>query len=153
MQIERYRGGRPVYYRPFFGLRGLQDEMNRVFSDFYDDTGEKTVAAFNPAVDIVDTVEDLQVKVELPGVKKEDVEVTLKDDVLSIKGEKNEEREEKGENRYYVERSFGSFSRSVTLPSNVKTDKVKATFVDGVLRIILPKAEEEKEKLVQISVD
>ena len=86
MQIERYRGGRPVYFRPFFGLRGLQDEMNRVFSDFVDEGVEKGVVSFTPAVDLLDTSEALQVKVELPGVRKEDVEITLKDDLLTIKG-------------------------------------------------------------------
>jgi HSP20 family protein len=152
MQIERYRGGRPVYFRPFFGLRGLQDEMNRVFSDFFDEAGEKTIAAFSPAVDLVDTENALQVKVELPGVKKEDVEITLKNDVLTVKGEKKEEKEEKGENRYYIERSYGSFSRSLTLPAAVQFDKVAASFVDGVLEITLPKAEEEKARQVEIKV-
>jgi HSP20 family protein len=152
MQIERYRGGRPVYFRPFFGLRGLQDEMNRVFSDYFDESAEKSVALITPAVDLVDTPDSLQVRVELPGVKKEDVEITLKDDVLTIKGEKKVEKEEKGENRYYVERNYGSFSRSLTLPTSVKSDKVKAVFTDGVLEVVLPKAEEEKAKKVQIEV-
>lgn len=153
MQIERYRGGRPVYFRPFFGLRGLQDEMNRVFSDFFDETGEKPLAVFNPAVDLVDTADSLQVKMELPGVKKEDVEITLKDDTLLVKGEKKEEREEKDENRYYVERNYGTFSRALNLPSTVQFDKVKAVFNDGVLEITLPKAEEEKARQVEIKVD
>ena len=153
MQIERYRGGRPINFRPFVGLRGLQDEMNRVLYDFFDETTEKGVIAFSPAVDLVDTKDALQVKVELPGVKKEDVEITLKDDLLTIKGEKKEEKEEKSENRYYVERSYGSFSRSLTLPSSVQTDQVKASFTNGVLEITLPKAEEEKAREVQVKVD
>jgi len=153
MQIERYRGGRPVYFRPFFGLRGLQDEMNRVFSDFYDETSEKSMSVLTPSVDFVDRPESFLVKVELPGVKREDVEITLKEDVLTIKGEKREEKEEEGENRYYVERSYGSFSRSLTLPSSIKYDKVNASFKDGVLEITLPKAEEEKAKKVEIKVD
>lgn len=153
MQIERYRGGRPVYFRPFFGLRGLQDEMNRVFSDFLDETAEKGVSLLTPAMDLVEKPDVIQVKVELPGVKKDDVEITIKDDVLILKGEKREEKEEKGENRYYVERSYGSFARSLTLPSAVKTDQVKATFKDGVLEITMPKAEEEKAKKVEIKVD
>jgi len=126
--------------------------MNRVFYDFFDEAGEKTITAFSPAVDLVDTGDSLQVKVELPGVKKEDVEITLKNDVLTVKGEKKEEREEKGENRYYVERSYGSFSRSLTLPSAVQFDKVAASFVDGVLEVNLPKAEEEKARQVEIKV-
>ena len=153
MQIERYKGVRPVYFRPFFGLRGLQDEMNRVFHDFLDDAVVETPAVLSPAVDLVDTRDTLQVKVELPGVKKEDVEITLKDDLLTIKGEKKDEKEEKSENRYYVERSYGSFSRVLTLPSNVKADQVKAVFTDGVLEITLPKAEEEKAREFQVTVD
>jgi HSP20 family protein len=86
-------------------------------------------------------------------VKKEDVEITLKNDTLLVKGEKKEEREEKDENRYYVERNYGSFSRALNLPSTVQFDKVKAVFNDGVLEITLPKAEEEKARQVEIKVD
>ena len=127
--------------------------MNRVFTDFLDETAEKGVSLLTPAIDVVDTPESIQVKVELPGVKKEDVEITFKDDVLTIKGEKKEEKEEKSENRYYVERSYGTFSRSITLPSSIKSDKVNASFKDGVLEVTLPKAEEEKVKKVEIKVD
>ena len=153
MQLERYRGTRPVYFRPFFGLRGLQDEMNRAFSEYFDETTEKGLTAITPAVDFVDTPEAIKVKVELPGVKKEDVDITLQKDILTIKGEKKLEKEEKGENRYYVERSYGTFSRVLTLPSSVKTDKVNAVFTDGVLEITMPKAEEEKARQVDIKVD
>ena len=152
MHIERYRGRHPVYFRPFFGLRGLRGDMNRFFTDFFEDSVAEDLTAFKPAVDLVDNKDSLQVKVELPGVKKDDVEISLKDDLLTIKGEKKEEKEEKDENRYYVERSYGSFSRTLTLPSLVKSDKVEATFKDGILVITLPKDEEEKAREVQVEV-
>ncbi|UCG38519.1 MAG: Hsp20/alpha crystallin family protein [bacterium] len=153
MAIERFRGRHPVYWGPFFGLRGLQEEMNRLFSDFFGEVPEKGLAAVTPAVDLIDKKDRILVKVELPGISREDVEISLKDDLLTISGEKKEEKEEKGENRYYMERSYGRFSRTLTLPVRVKGEKVKATFKDGVLEVTLPKAEEEKAREVQVKVE
>ncbi|MDF1535546.1 MAG: Hsp20/alpha crystallin family protein [bacterium] len=152
MSIERYSGRHPAYWGPFFGLRGLQDEMNRLFTDFFGETSEKGMAAMTPALDLVETRDAIQVRVELPGVRKDEVEISLKDDVLIIKGEKKEEKEEKTENRYYMERSYGSFARAVTLPARVKEDKIKASYKDGVLTIDLPKAEEAKAKEIKVQV-
>jgi len=152
MQIERYRNRHPVYIRPFFGFRGFRGDLDRVFTEFIGDNTEERLGVFNPAVDLVDTGESLQVKVELPGVKKEDVQITLKDDVLTIKGEKKVEREEKDENRYYVERSYGSFSRTLTLPTPVKTDEIKAGFEGGILEITLPKDEKVKAREIKVEV-
>lgn len=152
MSIERYQGRYPAYWGPFFGLRGLQDEMNRLFSDFYGETSEKGLASISPALDLLETKDSIQVKVELPGVKKEDVHISIKDDVLTIKGEKKEEKEEKEESRYYMERTYGSFSRSVSLPSRIQEDKIKASYKDGVLYIDLPRAEEEKPKEIKVAV-
>jgi HSP20 family protein len=153
MQIERFRGRRPVYFRPFFGPGGLRGDVTRFFPDLLEEPVREDLAAFNPAVDLVDTGEALQVKVELPGVVKEGVEISLKDDLLTVKGEKKEEREEKTDNRYFVERTYGSFSRTLTLPSLVKSDQVKATFENGVLVITLPKDEDEKAREVVVKVD
>ena len=153
MHIERYRNRHPVYFRPFFGLRGFGRDFDRFFSDRFEDTDEKRTAMFNPAVDLVDTSDSLQVKVELPGVKKDEVEISLKDDLLTIKGEKKEEKEEKDENRYYVERSYGAFSRTLTLPTQVKFDEIKAVFENGVLEITIPKAEEEKAREIKVEVN
>jgi HSP20 family protein len=122
MSIERYQGRYPAYWGPFFGLRGLQDEMNRLFSDFYGETSEKGLASISPALDLL------------------------------IKGEKKEEKEEKEESRYYMERTYGSFSRSVSLPSRIQEDKIKASYKDGVLYIDLPRAEEEKPKEIKVAV-
>jgi HSP20 family protein len=153
MQIERFRGVHPVYFRPIFGMRGLSGDMTRLFPEFVNEAASEGSVAFGPVMDFVDTGEALQVKVELPGVTKEGVEISLKDDQLTIKGEKKEEREENTDTRYFVERTYGTFSRTLTLPSLVKSDQVKAIFENGVLVITLPKDEEEKVREVQVNVD
>ena len=152
MAVELYNRRHPVYFRPMFGLRGLQDEMNRMFSDFFEESSEKGVATITPAIDLVDGKDKVTVNVEVPGMNKDDVDISLKDDLLTIRGEKKEEKEEKEENRYYVERTYGSFLRTITLPSRVKADEVKATYKDGVLKIELPKAEEDKVREVKVEV-
>jgi HSP20 family protein len=152
MAIERFKERHPVYWRPFFGLRSLQDEMNRMFSDFFGEASEGGMATVAPAVDLIDTADTLKINVELPGIRKEDVEISLKDDLLTIRGEKKEEKEQKGENRYYMERTYGTFSRTLNLPAKIKADKVKAAYKDGVLEITLPKAEEEKAREIQVEV-
>jgi len=143
----------PVYFRPLFGLRGLRGDMNRFVTDFFDESVREELSTFNPAVDLVDIDGSLQVKVELPGMKKDDVEISLKEDLLTIKGEKKEEKEEKEQSRYYVERTYGTFSRTLTLPTPVKSDQVKAVFEDGILMITLPKDEEEKVREFKVKVD
>ena len=105
MQIERFRGVHPVYFRPIFGLRGLSGDMTRILPEFVNEAASEGSVAFGPVMDLVDTGEALQVKVELPGVTKEGVEISLKDDQLTIKGEKKEEREENTDTRYFVERT------------------------------------------------
>jgi HSP20 family protein len=101
-------------------------------------------------VDIVESNEGYVITVEIPGTKKEDVTVECHENVLTIKGEKKSEREEKDEHRHYVERSYGSFSRAFTLPSDASGDQVKASFRNGVLSVEIPKAEERKPKVVDI---
>lgn len=152
MAIERHRGNIPTRWSPFFGIRGLQGDMNRLFSDFFGDTVGDELAVLRPAVDIIDGRDSITVKAELPGVEKGDVDISLENGVLTIRGEKKAETEEKSENRYYLERRVGSFVRSVTLPAAVKADKVKASFKDGVLTIHLPKAEEDKARRVKVEV-
>ena len=103
-----------------------------------------------PAVDIVENDEQYVLTAELPGMKRDDVTIELQDNVLSIRGEKHSEREGKKEHRRWVERSFGSFARSFTLPPNTAPDELKATFSDGVLTIEIPKMEESKPKIISI---
>jgi HSP20 family protein len=107
---------------------------------------------WTPAVDITEKDDEYLVKVELPGVEKNDVQITLESNILTVKGEKKQEKEEKGENYHRMERSYGSFQRSFTLPTTVKSDKIDASFKDGVLSIRLPKSEEAKPKLIEVKV-
>jgi HSP20 family protein len=108
------------------------------------------VARWLPPVDIAENDEGYVITVELPGTKKEDVSVECHENVLTIKGEKRSEREEKSEHRHYVERSYGSFSRAFSLPGDAAAERVKASFHDGVLSVEIPKAEHRKPKLVDI---
>lgn len=103
-----------------------------------------------PAVDIAEDDDRYVVTVELPGSKKEDITVEMKDGMLTIRGEKRNERESRKEHSRWIERTFGSFSRSFTLPSNAVADRIKAEFHDGVLTIEVPKAEEAKPKVISI---
>ena len=108
---------------------------------------------WSPSVDIYETDENIVLKAELPGVDKKDVSVEVKDSTLILKGERKREKEVKEENYHRVERSFGTFMRSFTLPVSVKQDQVKAKFKDGVLEVTLPKSEEAKPKQVKVEVE
>jgi HSP20 family protein len=110
------------------------------------------VSISQPVVDVFDEKDDIVVKAELPGLSKDQIEVNLTGTTLTISGEKNKEEEIKEKDYYYCERSQGSFSRSVVLPSEVKTDQVKASMKDGVLEIRLPKTEEAKKKTVSVTI-
>jgi HSP20 family protein len=110
------------------------------------------VADWVPSVDVSETDGDYQIKAELPDVKKEDVKVTVENGVLTIQGERKQEKEEKGKKYHRVERSYGSFVRSFTLPDLVDEEKVKAEFKDGVLNLQLPKSEKAKPKAIEVKV-
>ena len=135
----------------------LRNEMNRLFDDFFTQDFMpqpfRSMGEWAPALDISETDEAVVVKAELPGLEANDVEVTLQDNVLTIKGEKKEEKEEKSKNFHRVERSYGQFERSFRLPTAVKGDKVEAAFKNGVLTVELPKAEEAKAKSVKIKIE
>jgi HSP20 family protein len=106
----------------------------------------------SPATDISEDKDNLVFSVEIPGMNKEDFKVTVQDNILTIRGEKRQESEVKDSSYRRVERSYGSFSRSFNLPASVQSDKIKAAYEDGVLKLVLPKAEEAKPKEIQISV-
>lgn len=106
-----------------------------------------------PAVDLVDKGDKLVLRSEMPGVKKEDIKISLGEDDISISGKIEKEKEEKEEDYYYCEREYGSWQRTLPLPVKVKSDQVKAKYKDGVLEIVLPKAEEVKEKKKEIKVE
>jgi len=110
------------------------------------------VADWTPSVDISETEGEYQIKAEIPDVKKEDVKVTLEDGVLTIQGERKHEKEEKGKKYHRIERSYGSFVRTFSLPDVIDDDKVKAEFKDGILNLHLPKSEKAKPKAIEVKV-
>ena len=124
------------------------------FGRFFDDmlsTWPPATRTLRPAMDIVEDEDKLTVKTELPGISKDDVHIMIEDGVLAITGEKKSDREEKDKNFHLVERTFGSFHRSIKLPTNAEADKVNASFVDGVLVIEIPKAEHSKPRKIVIN--
>lgn len=152
---EPFRGLRR--WDPFREISSLQREMDRLFGHYFgrmrgvEEEG-LAAAAWSPAVDIYETDEKLVLKAELPGLKKEDIDIQVRDNTLTLKGEKKFEKEVKEENYHRVERAYGSFQRFFTLPSTIKQEGIEATFKDGILEISLPKAEEAKPKKVKIQV-
>jgi HSP20 family protein len=117
----------------------LRRQMNSLFDDFFSDSGVAALEGFSPQVDIIDNGKEIRVTAELPGLDEKDIEVSLSSDAVTIKGEKKEEKEEKGEDRYRMERSYGAFRRSFALPCAVNPDKATAAFKKGVLTVTLPK--------------
>lgn len=111
-----------------------------------------TVAEWSPLVDITEDEKEYLIKAELPEVKKEEVKITVQDDVLTISGERKYEKEEKGKKYHRVERAYGSFVRSFTLPEDADGTKVAAEFKDGVLKVHLPKSEKAKPKSIEVTV-
>jgi HSP20 family protein len=109
--------------------------------------------AWAPSVDMIDRKEELLVRADLPGLEQKDVEVSVEDGMLTIRGERKEDKETKDEDYYSCERWVGAFARSVALPAGVETDKVKATFRNGVLEVHLPKTKEAKAKKIDIKVE
>jgi HSP20 family protein len=135
---------RPSYLQQNNGnpFTALRQEMDRLFDDFFTPSASFGSFAFTPAIDVSETDKDVRVRTELPGVAESDVDIELNGDLLTIKGEKREEKSENGENRRVFERSYGAFQRSIRLPFEPKEDQVKAAFKDGVLTVTAPKPPE-----------
>jgi HSP20 family protein len=133
----------------------LQNRLNSIFNDFArPEVSTETLAAGNfvPAVDVYEDAQKLVLKLEVPGIRREDLEIHVEGRTLSVKGERKFESEEKEENFHRIERRFGSFVRSFTLPSTVDTEQIAATSVDGVLSISLAKKPEAKPKQITVQV-
>ncbi len=137
-------------WNPFSELEKVKAEFDNLFQNLLPTVYGGADMALVPAIDIYETDKEVVVKVEIPGVKKEDLEVSVKDNVLYIKGEKKEEREENTEAIHKVERIYGKFERSITLPQNVKTQEAKAEYKDGILEIRFPKKEESQSTKINI---
>lgn len=142
MKLMQYT--RPALAWPNFGrLANLQDELDRLF--------ESPLQAWAPALDVHEDKEGFNIRVELPGMRREDIEVSLQDGALVISGERKADEIKEGVEVHRQERYFGRFSRALTLPTAVAGDKVKAAYKDGVLIVTLPKAEEAKPKQITVS--
>lgn len=151
MNIIRYR--EPEFALPRFrGLESLREEMNRLFdgtAGFARSGG--LISGWNPLLDVTQDNENIYVKAELPGLKKDEINLSLHEGVLTLSGERHEESKKEDEKVFREERIFGRFSRSITLPSMVDPEGIKATYRDGILTVQLPKAEEAKPKQIKVS--
>ena len=145
----------PVRREEYSPLSLLRHEMNTLFDNFFRGFETEPFAArfgsFTPTVDVKESEKDFKISAELPGMDEKDIDVSITRDSLTVRGEKKEEKEDKGKNYYRMERSYGSFSRTVPLPAEVDTEKVKAEFKKGVLTVTVPKtakAIKETKKIV-----
>ena len=137
-------------YDPFRDMRGLQSEMNRMFSDRFH--GEEAFGtAWNPKIDIYENAESMVLEAELPGMKSEDFDLSFENNVLTLKGERRFEKHDDGDNYHRVERAYGEFSRSFTLPHTVTVENAKAEFENGMLTVTLRKREETKARKIEIT--
>jgi HSP20 family protein len=141
---------------PFYAL---QRQMNSLFDDFFSgfDAAPRALAAggfgaFTPSVDVKESDKDFIIRAELPGVEEKDIEVTLSGDTVTIKGEKKEEKEDKGKNYYYMERSYGSFNRVIPLGAETDAGKASASFKNGVLNITVPKSQSAKARGTKVPI-
>jgi HSP20 family protein len=144
MKLIQYQ--RPGLVWPNLGrLAGLQDELDQLF--------ESPLTGWAPALDVQEDKDNFTIRVEVPGLKREDIDVSLQDGALIISGERRSEKVEEGVEIHRQERFYGKFQRALTLPEPVAADKVKADYKDGVLTVTLPKTEEAKPKKIDVSVN
>src|ERR671938_387460 len=143
-----------VRYDPFRDLRGLQDEVNRLFSTNLSRVfGDEEIArgAWSPSVDIYENKDQIVLEAELPGMSREDFDLSIENNVITLRGERRFEKKDESDNYHRVERSYGSFTRSFTLPPTVSPENVTAEYKNGVLRVTLPKREEVKARRIEIA--
>jgi len=152
MSIIRYQVPQLSNWSSFDRLSSLRDEVNRLFDFSWPSRDSGLFSGWSPALDVFDDKDNLVVKAELPGLKKEEINVSIHDGVLTLSGERKRETEKKEGETFRSERYFGKFQRSVTLPTAVDSNKVNATYKDGILTVELPKAEEAKPKQIAVSV-
>lgn len=154
MSLIRYQAPELSTWSPFDRLSTLRDEIDRLFDlsvpGFTRDAG--LFSGWSPSVDVYQDKDNVFVKCELPGMKKEDIEISLHNGMLTISGERKHEEEHKEGESFRSERFFGKFHRSVSLPTAVDTGKVSASYKDGILTVSLPKAEEAKPKQIEVQV-
>ncbi len=147
----------PFRWDPFKELEDISERFNRIFGRLTTrrEGGREamTVADWVPTVDITEDEKEYLIKAEIPEVDKKDVKVTIQDGVLTIQGERKQEKEEKGKRFHRVERSYGTFLRSFSLPEDATEDNIKAEFKDGMLYVHLPKSEKARPKAIEVKVE
>lgn len=139
-------------WEPFRDMLSLRADMDRLFSSLFGGGYGEREGLWAPVVDIEEDNDTILVKAEIPGMKKEDIKVSVQSNILTITGERKHESETKNKTFHRVERSYGKFSRMITLPTDVDSDKVKATYKDGILNITLPKPEAVKPKHIDVEI-
>jgi HSP20 family protein len=141
-------------WEPFREVATLQDRMNRLFRETYNQAQDETLTSstFAPAVDVYEDEHTVTLKVEVPGIDEKDIDIRLENNTLTIHGERKIEKEEKEENYRRVERQYGSFTRTFTLPPTVDAEKVSASYDKGVLKVALPKKAEAKPKQIKVNI-
>ena len=139
-------------FDPFRDVVTLQSRLNSLFRDFNDGDSPLTTASFVPAVDIYEDPQKVVLKLEVPGIEEKDLDIRVENHTLTVKGERKFEKEEKEENFHRIERRYGSFYRSFTIPSTVNPENIKASYESGVLKIELEKRAEAKPKQIKVEV-
>jgi HSP20 family protein len=138
-------------WEPFRELSSLQNQMNRLFQDYgRGGNDELMTTGFVPAVDVYEDEHNVTLSLEVPGLEEKDIDIQMENNQLTVRGERKFETEQKEENFHRIERRYGNFSRSFTLPNTVDTDKVQANYVNGVLKITLAKRAEAKPKQIKV---
>lgn len=151
MAIVKWRGKE---WDPFQELRDLEKGLNRFFDTSYDFLPQKLSkeAVWSPSLDISEDKNHVTIKADLPGVKQSDIDISVDNNILTIQGQRKHEEEHKDKKHHSLERFYGSFTRSLSLPAYVDADKIKASYKDGVLEVAMPKKEGAKSKQVKVEV-
>lgn len=154
MKLVRFQNPVLTPWSGFGRLSDLRDEIDRLFEAPLSELGRlpSVLSGWTPAIDLIENKENVIVRAELPGMKKEDIEVNLHEGTLNITGERKSEKKGEEGGLYRSERFFGRFQRAISLPAAVAGDKVKAEYKDGILTVTLPKTEEAKPKQIDVSV-
>lgn len=141
-----------IRFSPSAELRRLQNEIDRVFEGYWPGrgNGDETPAMWSPRVDVTETEDAYHVHLDVPGITKDEIEISFHDDTLTVSGERKADQQTESENFVRVERSFGRFFRSFTLPKSVQSENISASYKDGVLTVRVPKAEESKPRRIQV---
>ena len=155
MTLTRWTKPEVTSWSPFWQLSTLRDEIDRLFESPLTEltrSSQQFLGGWLPAVDLYEDKDNVFVKAELPGMKKEDIDISLHEGVLTLAGERKEEKETKDAEVFRSERFLGRFQRTISLPSPVQMDRVSAAYKDGILTVTLPKTEEVKPKQIEVKV-